>query len=169
MDLLEFAEQELDRYFEKDDNYDQAMRKNVMDVIELLASQGHSGFTGPLVMRFIERLWNYKPLSPLTGEDDEWLEKDPETGTRQNRRCPEVFQNSNGKVYQLDTKIFVEPDGAAWVGNESCEYIKEFPYMPPDKPEYIYLKHYSNEKPVKVQLKEGTYSLKKPKEFEKNE
>ena len=56
--------------------YNDLATKAILDLIELFASQGHSGFSAPYVINAFDRLARFKPLSPLTGEDDEcaaWL------------------------------------------------------------------------------------------------
>lgn len=75
------------------------------------------------------------PISPLTGEDEEWCEY--ETGEYQNKRCRAVFKEDN-KAYYLYAVVFNEKDGIrTFIGSVlvegvrylSHQYIK-FPYEP---------------------------------------
>ena len=74
-------------------------------------------------------------LSPLTGEDNEWMETD-EPGVLQNKRCPSVFKEGD-RAYYLNGKVFVDPDGSQWFDHRSSVDIT-FPCIP--NTEYIYLK-----------------------------
>ena len=56
----------------------------------VVENQGHSGFNISYVMSVFKRLVQFKPLKPLTGEEDEWLETDYGS-TQQNKRFSEVF------------------------------------------------------------------------------
>lgn len=83
---VEYAKSELDRISKDGDEMQDTINKNIIDIVELFASQGHSGFTAGYAMSILERLLRFKPLTPLTGEDDEWIDVSDEMG----RRC---FQN----------------------------------------------------------------------------
>ena len=121
-----------------DELYGDLLRDSVLEVLEVLENQNHSGFSARAIIKYIDRLWMQKPLTPLTGEDDEWEETDDSES--QNKRYSAVFKNKNtGECCNIEGRIFVEPDGAAFSCRESVVPVK-FPYTVPDKPEYIYLK-----------------------------
>lgn len=142
-----------------DELYGDLLRDSVLEVLEVLENQNHSGFSAKVIIKYIDRLWAQKPLTPLTGEDDEW--EDLKDGDLQNKRCSSVFKNKNtGECFNIEGRIFVEPDGAAFSCRESVVPV-EFPYTVPDKPEYIYLKYDSDKKDVSDQLRDGDYTLKK--------
>lgn len=50
------------------------INKNILEIIEVFSNQGHSGFSAGYAISVLERLLRYKPLTPLTGEPDEWNE-----------------------------------------------------------------------------------------------
>lgn len=66
----------------------------------------------------------------LTGEDSEWeLFEDYDFKIWQNKRCPDVFKNSNGKAFYGLGKIFQDPEGNLYTTSESRVPIT-FPYSP---------------------------------------
>jgi hypothetical protein len=139
--------------------YGDLLRNSVLEVLEVLENQNHSGFSAGVIIKYIDRLWAGKPLSPLTGEDDEW--SDLYDGDLQNKRYSSVFKNKNtGECYNIEGRIFVEPDGTAFSCSESAVPV-QFPYTVPDTPEYIYLKYDSGKKNVSAQLRDGDFKIKK--------
>lgn len=117
MALKEHAKKELELagLFDKDGDYDGSVGPNVMALIELMASQGHSGGSAYMVRTLFWKLSGFEPLTPLTGADDEW--HDPcGDGLLQNLRCSHVFkEKATGKAY--DSAI--------------SPATIEFPYTPP--------------------------------------
>lgn len=65
--------------------------QNMIDLLSMFSNQEHSGSTAPYVVRHFEKLADFKPISPLTGEDSEW-DKCWGEGTYQNNRCRRVFK-----------------------------------------------------------------------------
>ena len=128
MALVEFAREELKRagLFDKDSDYGGMMGEAVMKMIEQFASEGHSGFSASMAVNLFQRLARYEPLTPLTGEDDEWMDT---CGTMQNRRCFSVFKDEDGRAYHADAVVFEEPNGSRFTSADSRRFI-EFPYMP---------------------------------------
>lgn len=112
---------------------------NILETIELITNQGHSEFSFSYFISCLTRLTNFKPLIPLSGDDNEWIYiKD---GLYQNKRCYSVFKevDKDGNViraYNVAGKIFEEPDGVRYRSNDSFVDI-DFPYNVPDKPEYV--------------------------------
>ena len=107
-----------------------------MDLIGLFASQNHSGFSAPYVINAFSRLAMFKPLSPLTGEDDEW--DNIGGGLLQNKRYSAVFKNKDGIAYNIEGKVFTD-DGEIWYTCKDSRVNVTFPYVVPDKPEYVYM------------------------------
>lgn len=124
-------ELELAGYFDKDAMYGGMLGKSVMDLIEKFAEEGHSGMSASIAINVFERVARFEPLTPLTGEDDEWVEVTK--GLYQNSRCSHVFKE-NGEAYDSTGKIFRDPDGACFTNSESRVPVV-FPYAP--KREYI--------------------------------
>ena len=159
--LMDWAKNELKLWNVDDDGFGEMVSNDVLEVIGVLCNQGHSGMSAPIIMEIIHRLWSWKPLTPLTGEDGEWTDElDPEGNTLMNKRCPAVFKDKEtGKAFYLDGRVFVEPNGNTFTGNLSSVDI-DFPYTVPDKPMYVYLKYSTDEKEVDEQWRDGDYEIK---------
>lgn len=160
MDLLDYAKEELKRIEDKceDDEsleVQKEMSKEVLDVLGVLCNQGHSGCTANYIINLIKKLWLYKPLTPLTGEDDEWEET--RKGHYQNKRCSAVFKE-NGKAYYMDGYAYCEPKSDAWfVTRESRKYIS-FPCDPSElETEYRKLFFSSKYIPIRIANKFHLY------------
>ena len=129
-----------------EDEMNRQMVSNIMELLQVLSSQGHSGFSHSYLMRMFTKLADFKPIGPLTGEDSEWNDVSSYGGSTmyQNNRCPSVFKDENG-AYNIDGKVFWE-----WALDEQGEPLKSyygcrdsrvpvtFPYVVPDKPIYEY-------------------------------
>jgi hypothetical protein len=152
MSLVSYAENELDRIgMTDDDDMNGMMRNHLIHMIKQFADEGHSGFSASYALQCLEKLMRFKPLSPLTGEDDEWTEVSQISGYPhfQNKRCGSIFKDGKiGEAYDIDGKVFWE-----WYrDNETGEQFKSyytsfesrmpvtFPYTVPDKPIYEYRK-----------------------------
>lgn len=105
------------------------MREAVEDMMLVFALEGHSGFSASYALDIFQRLAKFQPLTPLTGEDDEWNQVAEDMW--QNRRCSNIFKNSSGGAYVSDHYVFRDPDGAHFIGFGSQKRIT-FPYSPED-------------------------------------
>lgn len=134
--LVDYAKDELKRIgmINSGEPYNDWATKAILDLIELFASQDHTGFTAPYVINAFSRLAKFKPLSPLTGEDDEW--NDTGHGILQNKRYSSVFKDRDGTAYDIDGKVFSD-DGKVWYTCRDSRVNVTFPYSVPDKPEYV--------------------------------
>lgn len=127
MNLVEYTKAELERAYgqriesdDPSDRWDNRMRDHVTEIVEMFSKQGHSGFSAATALEILKRVLNYKPLMPLTGEDDEWEEREP--GLYQNNRCFTVFKSIKaGKVEYWDIDI---------VDEANKEQLISFPYWP---------------------------------------
>ena len=135
MSLLAHAESELEmagyRADDLEDGPNKWMRANVLDLLRLFAEQGHSGHSAPYCIDLFDRLARYQPLGPLTGADEEWNDVS-EMSTEpmwQNNRCSRVFKGTDGRAYDIEGKVFRDPDGACFTNFESRIYVT-FPYTP---------------------------------------
>ena len=135
--LVDYAKDELKRIgmIDSGDTYSDQVTKAILDLIELFDSQGHSGVTAPYTINTFSRLAMFKPLSPLTGDDDEW--NDTGYGHLQNKRYSAVFKDEDGTAYNIDGKAFTD-DGEIWYTCKDSRVNVTFPYVVPDKPEYVY-------------------------------
>ena len=119
---------------EKDDMQD-LMCKQVLELLELFSSHGHSGSSAPYAINLFSKLAKFEPIVPLTGEDFEWNEIGD--GEFQNNRCSHVFKSAsrfNGQAYDIEGRIFQDKDGYCCTNLDSFVPI-EFPYTP--KHEYV--------------------------------
>lgn len=61
-------------------------------------------------MDLLYKLISYEPVTLLTGEDSEW-EHVYDT-TYQNKKCPALFKEADGKIYFLDGIVFRDGDSS---------------------------------------------------------
>jgi hypothetical protein len=137
--LKSFAEQELDAIGMTDeDEMNGAMRKHILHMIKEFSQEGHSGFSASYAIGILTKLLKYEPLSPLTGEDSEWVDVAEQSGGTlyQNKRCSRVFKDPNS-VYDIDGKVFYEwatdEDGTKYKNyftNIESRVPVTFPYTP---------------------------------------
>ena len=151
--ILSHAMDELDRIGmteDSDDEMNVAMRKHVLHMMQEFANEGHSGFSASYAISILTKLMDFKPLSPLTGEDDEWnnlVENYESVPHWQNKRRSSVFKNADGSCYDIDGKVFWEwampyEEGdkphKSYYTNRDSRVPVTFPYTVPDKPIYEY-------------------------------
>lgn len=131
--LVEYAKAELDRAGFKlgEDEYTLAVRDAALELVEKFSEQGHSGFSAGMVIGIVEKLMRFHPLTPLTGEDAEWMEVGG--GVFQNVRCGHVFKEG-GEAYDIEGRIFREPSGVCFTNRDSRVPVT-FPYTP--RREYV--------------------------------
>ena len=163
--MLSYAESELNRIgLTDEDEYNVMMRKHILHMIKEFSDEGHSGFSAPYAINILSKLMSFKPLSPLTGEDDEWVDVSEMSGTPhyQNKRRSSVFKDGkDGEAYDIDGKVFWEwykdeegnPSKTYYTCRESRVPIT-FPYEVPDKPIYEY-RHSDAEPQQPPQNEEG--------------
>ena len=150
MSLVSYAESELDRIgMTDDDDMNGMMRKHLLHMVKEFSEEGHSGFSASYSLQCLEKLLRFKPLSPLTGEDDEWGDVSNVSGETmfQNKRCSSVFKyGKDGEAYDIDGKVFWEWYTDKETGEKHKSYYTSvegrvpvtFPYVVPDKPIYEY-------------------------------
>lgn len=99
-------ELELAGMFDLDADYGPgAIAGQVLELVEVFAKQQHSGGSAAYTLGLFEKLARLRPLSPLTSEPEEWIDRSVESGEPlwQSRRCPSVFSRDGGKTwYDLD-------------------------------------------------------------------
>ena len=150
MGLVAYAESELDRIGMTDDgDMNGMMRKHLIHMVREFAEEGHSGFSASYALQCLRKLLNFKPLSPLTGDDDEWTEVSSISGYPhfQNKRCSSVFKDGkDGEAYDIDGKVFWEWYTDKETGEKQKSYYTcfesrvpvTFPYEVPEEPIYEY-------------------------------
>ena len=129
---VSFVEEELRRsgWYDDDAFYGDMMPKAVLRAVRLHGIEGHSGMSNGIALGILERVCRFKPLTPLTGEPDEWNEVGE--GTYQNRRFSSVFKDgADGQAYWIAGKVFREPSGACFTSKGSRVDVT-FPFFPGD-------------------------------------
>lgn len=163
--LYKWSKAELDRMLvgceeaEGKDGLDMqiAINKDMLDIIKVFCTQGHSGSSAGYLIPRVARLLNWKPLTSLTGEDSEWNEPYGDRGTQQNRRCSAVFRQNkdNSTAYYIDGKVFSDNGGHSWFSRGGSSTPVIFPFWVPDKPEKVYLNGRDSDEiitdPVRIQ------------------
>lgn len=145
MNLIEFAKNELDIVLNKCEDEEgkemqEMINKDILEIVEIFSKQGHSGFSANYAINLITKLLKYEPITPLTGEDNEWQLLDYGDDIKyQNKRCSRVFKDKEGKAYDIEGKIFTDNNGRTWFtkgGGGSRTYIT-FPYTPTTKKVFL--------------------------------
>jgi hypothetical protein len=86
MSVIQAARDELKRI-----NFDPAETEKLISIMQDFFSEWDSGGAVQIVAPILYKCLLAMPLSPLTGEPDEWMEVGPRVF--QNRRCPTVFKD----------------------------------------------------------------------------
>ena len=118
--------------------------RGLLELLELFGTHGHSGSTAPYAINLFKKLASFEIITPLTGKDDEWNEV--ADNQWQNIRCSHVFKDADGKAYDIEGKIFKEPNGSCYTNTDSRVFV-EFPYTP--KKEYVDVEKQTWENPQK--------------------
>ncbi len=135
MSMSEFARFELEKAGWFDD--DQAMAVSLLAAIGAFAAYSHSGSSGPAAAAVLLRLIHQKPLSPLTGDEDEWVHvTDDPKPLWQNKRCGSVFTDGTG-AYDIDAQVTRYPDGTLVSQDEDRRTVIAFPYDVPEQPRIV--------------------------------
>lgn len=99
--------------YDRDADYGGTIPEAVMALVEAHAKQGHSGGSHHLVLDIFNRLVNFKTLSPISSNPDEWFKHDYQNAGSdcwQNKRQSSVFSQDGGKTwYDLD-----DPEKKNW-------------------------------------------------------
>ena len=108
------------------DGMQSRINKSLICLVGLFGMEGHSGFSAGYARNLLNNLLDYKPISPLTGEDSEWNEIGSET--YQNRRNSSVFKDEKiGYAYDIDA-VRVESKMDGW--GTHVRFPIKFPYTP---------------------------------------
>lgn len=115
IELAVKREQEADRedcekrgkkYSKKDFSYGGEIYKSAYRAYKSLLKDGHSGMSWAFTKSVLMRLMESKPLTPLTGDESEWILVDDYDGKKlyQNNRCSAVFKEvlEDGTFHYFD-------------------------------------------------------------------
>ena len=148
MSLLDYAKSELDRIHKDEDGMQERINNDILEIVKVFEDQGHSGFSAGYAINALERLLNFKPLTPLTGEDDEWQEIDRRGPVRtfQNKRLSSLFMDKRDdgivtSCHDNDGVIVSDNGGITWFTSGRFRKEVTFPYYPPTEPEKVYIEY----------------------------
>ena len=79
----------------------------VMELIEKFSNQNHSGSSSRSTIEMFHKLSQFHPLTPLTGEDDEWVEVGK--NLFQNKRGSGIFKTPTAGAWDIDFREGMEP------------------------------------------------------------
>jgi len=151
--MLDFAKSELDCIGMTDDDLSGedinfCMRDHILRMVEEFSKEGHSGYSASYALGILKKLLAFEPLTPLTGEDSEWIDVTEESGGNvmyQNKRLSSVFKDNNS-AWDIDGKVFWEwytdeesgEKSKIYFSGSGCATPVGFPYTKPDEPIYEY-------------------------------
>ena len=111
------------------DGMNRMMADHILTMVRAFTEEGHSGFSASYAANLLDKLLRFKPLTPLTGADDEWVSGHMDDDTKQNKRASHVFMDADGQAYDIQGKVFREPDGMTFTSGDSRVPVT-FPYTP---------------------------------------
>lgn len=155
--MIEFAKWQLNKLTEKCKDEDSKIMQKMMnnDVLELLkvfSEQGHSGFSAPIAIRLFSRLANYKLITEVEDNPDDWDENG------QHKYISSVFKRDDGTCYYLYGRLFAEPNSDNFFYNKASNVDITFPVKPSDlESKHINLHYKFDDKPISEQLRDGDY------------
>ena len=155
--MLEFAKWQLNKLTDKCKDEDSKIMQNMInnDVLELLKvflEQGHSGFSAPIATRLFYKLANYKLVTEVEDNPDDWNENG------QHKYISSIFKRDDGTCYYIYGKLFAEPGSDRFFCSKSSNVDVTFPIKSSDlKSKYIRLHYIIEDKPIKEQLRDGDY------------
>jgi hypothetical protein len=151
--MLDWAEEEL-RYAgyninDTEDGPNKWLAEGTLELLKVFVEQGHSGASAPYAVALFEKLAMWKPIKPLTGEEEEWRKPSGKDSHYQNKRDSSVFKGIDGQAYWTEGRIFWEwfthPDidegkpYKSYCTSRDSRVNITFPWTRPDKPEYIFM------------------------------
>ena len=138
MSLIAYAERELALIGKDEEGLQDRINQDILEIVKAFGAQGHSGFSASYALGILDRLLRFKPITPLTGEADEWHEV--RTGCLQNKRCSSVFME-DGKAHDIDGITVSDDGGITWFHSGRFRKEVTFPYRPPTHPEKVYIEY----------------------------
>lgn len=140
MSMIDHAKRELDLLVKNpEDELDEALKDNLLQCVEKFTEFGHSGGSVGWAIGVLTRLLKQEDLTPLTGEDSEWIDVSSyvvdglEKFLYQNNRFSSVFKENND-AYWLDGYLYENQNGYRFTKRKSIT----FPFVP-IYPDVIYV------------------------------
>lgn len=99
MNIVEHAKRELELCGQTKE--DPAYAASIIAAVEAFASYGHSGGSAMVALEQLHNLLQYRALSPLTSDPEEWIDQSRISGTPlwQNKRDPAAMSTDAGKSW----------------------------------------------------------------------
>ena len=129
------------------DEYGTFICNSIEEIMNTIDKQGHSGHSFSIMSKYLIRLLKEKPIYPileLEKNEDDW-EYDEITKNYQNKRYTALFKEDTGEYSDVNRVIFVDKssDNSTWNSGICTKIVDklfpiEFPYLPSDKPYYVY-------------------------------
>lgn len=129
-----------------EDEMQGAICHHVLELLSVFGAEGHSGSSAPYTIDLFKRLAMFKPITPLTGEDSEWVDVSGHGSDvmYQNKRNSAVFKNSkDGQAYWIDGIIWytneIDEEGnpyKSYFTNRESRVDIKFPWLQPESSEY---------------------------------
>lgn len=146
MTTLTHAQKELDILVKSAEANDRPIIEpfipEILALVKKFGESGQSGgsapYTASAISQAVKHLCLQKPICPITGIDEEWMDISDLGGglTYQNNRLSSIFkQSKNDRPYFLDAIVWQgEDDYDTFIGTvngiSSRQYIKSFPFTP---------------------------------------
>lgn len=90
--------------------------RGLCNVVKAFADMGHSGSSAHFASLYLDKLLRYQPLSDLTADPGEWIDRHAEgmtpTPLWQSKRNPEAMSHDGGKTYYLLSELQAAGDMA---------------------------------------------------------
>lgn len=122
------------------DESQESICQDMIQVIELIDGQDHSGFSIQYLITHLPPLLKQEPVAPLTGEADEWMQLQDDL--YMNKRCHRVVKyGENEPSYDTEGVVHYEKTIDS-DGKESRSYFIEKPTTPitfPYTPTTVYV------------------------------
>lgn len=134
--------------------------KAILELHDVFAKQHHDNFSASYVMDLFYKLVHFTPLSPLTGEDDEWNPVEGMNDTEYNTRFTGISRKTgdNSTAIWHDGILFCEPNGDNWFSSKESSVPVTFPFADFGRKLYK-LKYTAEEKSIAEQLKDKDYEV----------
>lgn len=100
---------------EQEDGPSKWVQENVIELLEVLSKQGHSGCSIHRCVEYFTKLALFKPLSPIQCSDNEWCEVSD--NVFQNKRLSSVFKEKKGLPYYLHAIVWKDQHGYTFTGS----------------------------------------------------
>lgn len=94
---------------------DTDVMQNLVDVTRVFCLEGYSG-AAPIAISMLSKALAWEPVSPLTGNDDEWnnVSDVSDRPLWQNKRFGRVFKEEYGTCFDARGIVFIDDSGACW-------------------------------------------------------